>query len=60
MQKSLQLMRGVDHPAYPTLHGVDHSKKPGKIRVVFDCSSGKGLGESFNQPLQQVLITATV
>ena len=37
---------------YIPLHGVYHPQKPGKIRVVFDCSA-KYLGKSLNDHLLQ-------
>jgi hypothetical protein len=45
-----KLTRSNDDVWYLPHHGVYHPKKPGKIRVVFDCSATFG-GESLNQNL---------
>ena len=45
-----ELTRSNDDVWYLPHHGVYHPKKPGKIRVVFDCSATFG-GESLNQNL---------
>jgi len=44
---------------YVPHHGVFHPKKPGKIRVVFDCSA-RYAGTSLNQNCYQDQILQTV
>ena len=49
-EKVLPIPSGRSNVWYIPHHGVYHPKKPGKIRVVFDCSS-KYMGDSLNDHL---------
>ena len=49
---STEVSRNDKRVWYIPHHGVYHKKKPGKIRVVFDCSA-LCLGQSLNQQLLQ-------
>ena len=52
LQNSMEDVRRIGRVNYIPHHGVYHPKKPGRIRVVFDCS-GRFVGTSLNQSLLQ-------